>query len=65
VPAIARLAALLSNVTSKGLLNRAHAYKASVAANVEAGRDPDHGLPARRPGARRRAMTAMGLDLAW
>lgn len=44
VPAIARLAALLSNVTSKGLLNRAHAYKAAVAANIEAGRDPDHGI---------------------
>ncbi|MEY2515170.1 MAG: tryptophanyl-tRNA synthetase [bacterium] len=44
VPAIARLAALLSNVTSKGLLNRAHAYKAAVAANIEAGRDPDHGV---------------------
>ena len=42
VPAIARLAALLGNVTSKGLLNRAHAYKASVAANIGAGRDPDH-----------------------
>jgi tryptophanyl-tRNA synthetase len=44
VPAIARLAALLRNVTAKGLLNRAHAYKAAVAANVEAGRDPDHGV---------------------
>lgn len=44
VPAIARLAALLNDVTSKGLLNRAHAYKASVAANIEAGRDPDHGV---------------------
>ncbi|MCA1680227.1 MAG: tryptophan--tRNA ligase, partial [Actinobacteria bacterium] len=44
VPAIARMAALLSNVTSKGLLNRAHAYKAAVAANIEAGRDPDHGI---------------------
>ena len=44
VPAIARLATLLGNVTSKGLLNRAHAYKASVAANLEAGRDPDHGI---------------------
>jgi tryptophanyl-tRNA synthetase len=44
VPAIARLTALLSNVTSKGVLNRAHAYKASVAANIEAGRDPDHGV---------------------
>jgi tryptophanyl-tRNA synthetase len=44
VPAIARLATLLSNVTSKGLLNRAHAYKATVAANLEAGREPDHGV---------------------
>jgi len=44
VPAISELAALLSNVAGKGLLNRAHAYKASVAANVAAGRDPDHGI---------------------
>src|SRR4051812_21985439 len=44
VPAVARLAALLGNVTSKGLLNRAHAYKAAVAANLQAGRDPDHGV---------------------
>jgi tryptophanyl-tRNA synthetase len=44
VPAIARLAGLLSNLTSKGLLNRAHAYKAAVAANTDAGRDPDHGV---------------------
>ena len=44
VPAVAELAALLSNVAGKGLLNRAHAYKASVAANVAAGRDPDHGI---------------------
>jgi tryptophanyl-tRNA synthetase len=44
VPAVAVLAALLSNVAAKGLLNRAHAYKAAVAANVAAGRDPDHGV---------------------
>ena len=44
VPAVAGMAALLSNVTAKGLLNRAHAYKAAVAANVAAGRDPDHGV---------------------
>ena len=44
VPGIARLAGLLSNVAAKGLLNRAHAYKASVAANLEAGRDPDHAI---------------------
>ena len=44
VPAVARMAALLSNVAAKGLLNRAHAYKATVAANVAAGRDPDAGV---------------------
>jgi tryptophanyl-tRNA synthetase len=44
VPAVAGMAALLSNLTAKGLLNRAHAYKAAVAANVAAGRDPDHGV---------------------
>jgi tryptophanyl-tRNA synthetase len=44
VPAVARMAALLSNVAAKGLLNRAHAYKASIAANVAAGRDLDHGV---------------------
>jgi tryptophanyl-tRNA synthetase len=44
VPAVVGLVALLSNVTAKGLLNRAHAYKAAVAANVGAGRDPDHGV---------------------
>ena len=44
VPAIAQITALLSNVTSKGTLNRAHAYKALVAANTAAGREPDHGV---------------------
>ncbi|MDQ6803682.1 MAG: tryptophan--tRNA ligase [Actinomycetota bacterium] len=44
VPAISELAALLSNVAGKGLLNRAHAYKASVAANLAAGHDTDHGI---------------------
>jgi tryptophanyl-tRNA synthetase len=44
VPAVASMAALLNNLTAKGLLNRAHAYKAAVAANVEAGREPDHGV---------------------
>jgi tryptophanyl-tRNA synthetase len=44
VPAVAQLSALLANVTSKGTLNRAHAYKALVAANAAAGRDPDHGV---------------------
>jgi tryptophanyl-tRNA synthetase len=44
VPAIARLETVLGNVAAKGLLNRAHAYKAAVAANVAAGRDADHGV---------------------
>ena len=44
VPAIAQISALLSNVTSKGTLNRARAYKALVAANTAAGRDADHGI---------------------
>ena len=44
VPAIAQITALLANVTSKGTLNRAHAYKALVAANTAAGRDVDHGV---------------------
>jgi tryptophanyl-tRNA synthetase len=46
VPAVAGMAALLGNVAAKGLLNRAHAYKAAVAANLAAGRDPDHGVNA-------------------
>jgi tryptophanyl-tRNA synthetase len=44
VPAIAQLSVLLANVTAKGTLNRAHAYKALVAANAAAGREPDHGV---------------------
>jgi tryptophanyl-tRNA synthetase len=44
VPGVAQVTALLANVTSKGTLNRAHAYKALVAANTAAGRDPDHGV---------------------
>jgi tryptophanyl-tRNA synthetase len=46
VPAVAQISALLSNVTAKGTLNRAHAYKAFVAANAAAGRDADHGVNA-------------------
>ena len=44
IPAVAGLAAVLNAVAAKGLLNRAHAYKAAVAANVGAGRDPDQGV---------------------
>ncbi len=45
VPEIMELAWILSCVTSKGLMNRSHAYKASVAANEEKGEaDPDKGI---------------------
>ncbi len=42
VPEIAELAWVLSCVTAKGLMNRAHAYPAAVQANEESGEgDPD------------------------
>ena len=41
IPEIPELCWLLTCVAAKGLLNRAHAYKASVDKNVEAGEDPD------------------------
>ena len=41
VPEIPELTWLLSCVTGKGLLNRAHAYKAAMDKNQEAGRDTD------------------------
>jgi tryptophanyl-tRNA synthetase len=44
VPEILELAWILTSVTAKGLLNRAHAYKASTDANVAAGADPDQGV---------------------
>lgn len=44
VPEIPELCWLLSCMAAKGLMNRAHAYKAAVAANQEAGEDPDHGI---------------------
>lgn len=44
VPEIFELAVLLGCACPKGLLNRAHAYKAAVAANQEAGRDADDGV---------------------
>ncbi|WP_028240174.1 tryptophan--tRNA ligase [Stutzerimonas azotifigens] len=44
IPEIPELCWLLTCVTAKGLLNRAHAYKASVDKNVEAGEDPDAGV---------------------
>jgi tryptophanyl-tRNA synthetase len=46
IPEIPELTWLLTCVTAKGLLNRAHAYKAAVDANTEAGEDPDAGVTA-------------------
>lgn len=39
-----QLTTLLMNVTPKGLMNRAHSYKASVDKNVAAGQDEDAGI---------------------
>jgi tryptophanyl-tRNA synthetase len=44
VPEIPELCWLLTCMAAKGLMNRAHAYKASVDANLEAGEDPDFGI---------------------
>ncbi|MDM8351185.1 tryptophan--tRNA ligase [Pseudomonas sp. sp1636] len=44
IPEIPELCWLLSCVAGKGLLNRAHAYKASVDKNIEVGEDPDAGI---------------------
>lgn len=44
IPEITELCWLLTCMTAKGLMNRAHAYKAAVAANQEAGEDPDYGI---------------------
>lgn len=44
VPEIPELCWILNCMAAKGLMNRAHAYKASVAANEEAGEDPDFGV---------------------
>ncbi|MEE4660008.1 MAG: tryptophan--tRNA ligase [Halieaceae bacterium] len=44
VPEITELAWVLTCNAAKGLMNRAHAYKAAVQANEEAGEDPDHAV---------------------
>lgn len=44
IPEIPELMWLLSCVSAKGLLNRAHAYKASVDKNLELNEDPDAGV---------------------
>lgn len=44
VPEIFELAWALACLTGKGLMNRAHAYKAARDRNIEAGEDPDAGV---------------------
>jgi len=44
VPEIPELTWLLSCVCAKGLMNRSHAYKAAVQANIEAGEEPDQSI---------------------
>jgi tryptophanyl-tRNA synthetase len=44
LPEVFELTWVLACYTGKGLLNRAHAYKAAVAANRAAGRADDHGV---------------------
>ena len=46
IPEIPELTWLLTCVTGKGLLNRAHAYKAAVDKNNAAGHDPDSDVSA-------------------
>lgn len=41
VPEITELAWVLTCVTAKGLMNRAHAYKDAAQKNIDAGEDPD------------------------
>ncbi|MEM8943251.1 MAG: tryptophan--tRNA ligase, partial [Pseudomonadota bacterium] len=44
IPEITELTWVLQCVAAKGLLNRAHAYKAAVADNEENGEDPDYAV---------------------
>jgi tryptophanyl-tRNA synthetase len=44
VPETFTLDVLLRNITAKGLMNRAHAYKAARDKNLESGNDPDAGV---------------------
>ena len=46
IPEIPELTWLLTCVTGKGLLNRAHAYKAALDKNAESGQDPDFDVTA-------------------
>jgi tryptophanyl-tRNA synthetase len=44
IPEITELQWILTSVTAKGLMNRAHAYKAAVDENTAAGADPDQAV---------------------
>ncbi|WP_414055888.1 tryptophan--tRNA ligase [Macrococcus equi] len=44
IPQITEMSMYLMNETSKGLLNRAHAYKAKVQDNIINNNDPDNGI---------------------
>jgi len=44
IPEITELCWILTCNAAKGLMNRAHAYKAAVQQNVEAGEDPDYAV---------------------
>ena len=45
IPEITELTWVLTSMTAKGLMNRAHSYKAAVQANIDSGnRDPDKGI---------------------
>ena len=46
IPEITELMWILTCVTGKGMLNRAHAYKASVDKNQASGEETDHGVTA-------------------
>jgi tryptophanyl-tRNA synthetase len=44
VPEVSQLSTLLMNVTPKGLMNRAHSYKAAIDKNIATGDDVDAGI---------------------
>jgi len=44
IPEILELTWILTCSTAKGLMNRAHAYKAAVQENIDAGEDPDFAI---------------------
>jgi tryptophanyl-tRNA synthetase len=44
IPEVFELTIIIMASTTKGLLNRAHAYKAAVQVNTEKGNDPDAGI---------------------